>query len=176
MDEDFPDPRCDNCMRNPGDEEGGHHPDEHDETPEQAGVPWHSLGSHFYHGTGREIEGGVLTPGASSSTINSHRMIGRASSSHGTYVYTGFEGAMHYAHGDGATIHEVVPHPDDHGPYDYELDPAGGPNGDDWNVPTIRDAAELASYGDEGGDGVALRFPGRMISKRQFRISHGERP
>ena len=67
------------------------------------------------------------------------------------------------------TVHEVVPHHEEHGDFDYDIDPNSGPGG--WqDAPTIHEALEHASYGDEGGHGAPLMFPGRLVSKRQFKV------
>lgn len=55
------------------------------------------------------------------------------------------------------TVYQVSPQGTPGEDYDWEVDPHSGPNG--WNDgPSMEDALELASYGDEGGPGVNLRF------------------
>lgn len=152
---------------------GIHQEEEHEMSAEEHGIPWHTFGP-LYHGTkATEIEGGAFDPSyTSSSTYNTQRMGG--SFGHGMYASTSFSTAKIYAGKEG-TVHEVVPHPEDHGDFDYELDPMGGPMGDEQGVPTLPDAAELHSYGEDTfGGGTSFRFPGRMLSKRQF--GPGEEP
>lgn len=161
-------PSCEYC--------GGtsHSTDEHDESPEEAGIPWTHFGT-LYHGTSQHVEGGILDPDrTSSTTYNTQRMAGNYG--RGVYATTAFPEAKFYA-GESGTVHEVEPHPDDHGPYSYQVDPMGGRYITNHNGINIRDAAELREYqDDDASEGISLIFPGRMISKRQFRIDLGEDP
>lgn len=156
-------PECPRCG-------GGHPESDHDVTPEEAGIPHTDFGT-LYHGTPNELEGDSIdpTPGRMPGVRGLNR----------SFATTSFGTAKSYAengmYGTGY-VHEVVPHPEDHsGPFDYEMDPNSGTMG--WqDAPTIYDAQELASYGDEGGAGISLMFRGRMLSKRQFDLSKGEQP
>lgn len=165
-DDDYP--SCDDCG-------GGHSTEEHDMSPEEAGISHHQWGT-LYHGTPYRIEGEHIDP----ARFASHAMPG----ARGTFATTSRALAESYARPNPRTeerarerglvieptVHEVVPHPE-HGDYDYEIDPNSGSGG--WqDAPHIRDLHELASYGDEGGQGASLMFPGRLISKRQFRVEH----
>lgn len=151
---------------------GSHGVEEHDLSPEDVGIPHTAFGT-LYHGTPYRLEGGVIDP----AHFSSHAMPG----AHGTFATTSRSTAEEYARPNRwtesnargrviePTVHEVVPHPEEHGPYDYDIDPNSGSGGFQ-DAPTVRDAAELASYGDEGGSGVNLMFGGRLLSKRQFRV------